>query len=136
MGRKKSMHYREQANMFHEVPPNWMHLKGRIDIWWIVADGGILILLPFLLCKHRVWQHCKVRLFAVADAASGDNEEDIYKELKSYVNDFRLDVEVHVKKIDGGLDGVGGMTPEDDIAGDSFKKAEAWGPRRQPSDVS
>ena len=26
-----------------------------IDIWWIVYDGGLLLLLPYLLSKHSVW---------------------------------------------------------------------------------
>ena len=29
--------------------------RGTIDIWWIVHDGGLLLLLPFLLSKHAVW---------------------------------------------------------------------------------
>lgn len=28
--------------------------EGHIDIWWIVHDGGMLMLLPFLLCQHKV----------------------------------------------------------------------------------
>ena len=29
--------------------------RGTIDIWWVVHDGGLLLLLPFLLSKHEVW---------------------------------------------------------------------------------
>lgn len=29
--------------------------KKSIDIWWIVYDGGLLLLLPFLLSKHSAW---------------------------------------------------------------------------------
>lgn len=28
---------------------------GHIDVWWIVHDGGLLMLLPFLLRQHKVW---------------------------------------------------------------------------------
>lgn len=70
-------------------------LRGTIDIWWIVADGGILLLLPFLLQKHRVWQGCSLRLFALA---SDEEDPDLVKsELQRYLSDFRLDVQVHVK---------------------------------------
>lgn len=41
-------------------------LTGTIDVWWIMHDGGLLILLPFLLRQHRVWRGCKMRVFAVA----------------------------------------------------------------------
>ena len=27
---------------------------GNIDVWWIVHDGGMLMLLPFLLRQHKV----------------------------------------------------------------------------------
>jgi len=72
-------------------------LTGTIDIWWIVADGGILLLLPFLLQKHRVWQSCSLRLFALA---SDEEDPDLVKgELQRYLSDFRLNVEVRVKSV-------------------------------------
>lgn len=30
--------------------------EGHIDVWWIVHDGGMLMLLPFLLRHHKVGQ--------------------------------------------------------------------------------
>lgn len=27
--------------------------EGNIDVWWIVHDGGMLMLLPFLLRQHK-----------------------------------------------------------------------------------
>ena len=43
------------------VPKNIMHfpargerLQGTIDVWWIVHDGGLLMLLPWLLRQHKV----------------------------------------------------------------------------------
>lgn len=34
--------------------------EGNIDVWWIVHDGGMLMLLPFLLKQHKVVMggHC------------------------------------------------------------------------------
>jgi potassium/chloride transporter 4/5/6 len=82
-----------------ELLPNLQEsLTGTIDIWWIVADGGILLLLPFLLKKHRVWHNCPMRLFAVA--RQEDDPERAKKELEGFVSDFRLNVEVHVKVIE------------------------------------
>ena len=28
--------------------------EGTIDVWWVVHDGGLLMLLPFLLKQHKV----------------------------------------------------------------------------------
>lgn len=37
-----------------------------IDVWWVVHDGGLLLLVPFLLSQHKVWRSgVKIRLFAV-----------------------------------------------------------------------
>ncbi|XP_065915947.1 solute carrier family 12 member 4-like isoform X4 [Dysidea avara] len=40
--------------------------RGNIDIWWVVHDGGLLMLLPFLLRQHKVWRQCHLRIFTVA----------------------------------------------------------------------
>jgi len=40
---------------------------GTIDVWWIVHDGGLLTLLPYLLKQHKVWKDCKTRIFTVAE---------------------------------------------------------------------
>jgi len=77
-------------------------LVGTIDVWWIVGDGGVLLLLPFLLKKHKVWHGCKTRLFVVADRV-GTDPEQLGQDLKTYVKDFRLDVEVFVQVLDTGL---------------------------------
>uniref|UniRef100_A0A7S0AM74 Amino acid permease/ SLC12A domain-containing protein n=1 Tax=Pyrodinium bahamense TaxID=73915 RepID=A0A7S0AM74_9DINO len=74
-------------------------LNGHIDIWWIVGDGGILLLLPFLLAKHRVWHHCRTRLFVLAEKV-GDDPEQVRQETQTYVNDFRLNIEVFVQVVD------------------------------------
>jgi len=79
-----------------EFPPLGERLVGTIDIWWIVADGGILLLLPFLLSKHSCWQKCRTRLFAVAEEV-GDDPDMVKEELTQYIRDFRLNIEVHVK---------------------------------------
>lgn len=47
-------------------PSNEDRMKGHIDIWWVVHDGGLLMLLPFLLRQHKVWKHCYLRIFTVA----------------------------------------------------------------------
>lgn len=40
--------------------------EGRtLDVWWVVQDGGLLLLLPFLLKRSKVFAGCQLRLFAV-----------------------------------------------------------------------
>ena len=47
-------------------PSNVDRMKGNIDVWWVVHDGGLLMLLPFLLRQHKVWRSCHLRIFTVA----------------------------------------------------------------------
>ena len=47
-------------------PERSCRLNGTIDIWWIVHDGGMLILLSFLLQQNKVWKGCQIRIFTVA----------------------------------------------------------------------
>jgi len=47
-------------------PDNNARLEGYIDVWWIVHDGGMMILILFLLRQHKVWRKCKLRIFTVA----------------------------------------------------------------------
>mmetsp|Transcript_29306 Transcript_29306/g.76791 ORF Transcript_29306/g.76791 Transcript_29306/m.76791 type:complete len:584 (-) Transcript_29306:169-1920(-) len=83
----------------HLWPNSLVRLGGYIDIWWIVGSGDILLLLPHLLRKHRVWRECRTRLWVLADKAA-DDPVKIKQELKHYVTEFRLEIEVHVKVVD------------------------------------
>lgn len=43
------------AKNIDHFPANQERLKeGTVDVWWIVHDGGLLMLLPFLLSQHKV----------------------------------------------------------------------------------
>ncbi|CAL1532293.1 unnamed protein product, partial [Lymnaea stagnalis] len=63
-------------------PSKGMRLTGTIDIWWIVNDGGMLLLLGHLLRRHKTWSKCKLRLFSVA--GEEDNTVQIKKDLETY----------------------------------------------------
>ncbi|XP_056376161.1 solute carrier family 12 member 7 isoform X3 [Hyla sarda] len=68
--------------------------EGNIDVWWIVHDGGMLMLLPFLLRQHKVWKKCRMRIFTVAQMA--DNSIQMKKDLQMFLYHLRLDAEVEV----------------------------------------
>ncbi|XP_073813225.1 solute carrier family 12 member kcc isoform X9 [Musca autumnalis] len=69
-------------------------IGGNIDIWWIVHDGGLLMLLPFLLKQHRTWRNCKLRIFTVAQME--DNSIQMKKDLKTFLYHLRIEAEVEV----------------------------------------
>ncbi|XP_051969312.1 solute carrier family 12 member 7 isoform X3 [Xyrauchen texanus] len=65
--------------------------EGTIDVWWIVHDGGMLMLLPFLLRQHKVWRKCKMRIFTVAQM--DDNSIQMKKDLQMFLYHLRLNAE-------------------------------------------
>ncbi|XP_044298919.1 solute carrier family 12 member 7 isoform X11 [Varanus komodoensis] len=68
--------------------------EGNIDVWWIVHDGGMLMLLPFLLKQHKVWRKCKMRIFTVAQM--DDNSIQMKKDLQMFLYHLRISAEVEV----------------------------------------
>ena len=79
----------EQEVAFKEKP------KGTIDVWWLSDDGGLTILIPYLLSIHRYWKNCKLRIFTPASThALKSNELRMANLLKRFRIDFTSVVEV------------------------------------------
>ena len=68
--------------------------NGSIDIWWILHDGGLLMLIPYLLQRHKVWRDCKLRLFTVS--LETDNSFEIKRNLIQYMAHLRIEAQVFV----------------------------------------
>ncbi|VDO05018.1 unnamed protein product [Haemonchus placei] len=56
-------------------------------------DGGILMLIAYLLKQHKVWRGCTLRIFAIGDNDPSKNEE-IRKGLQKYIYMLRIDADV------------------------------------------
>lgn len=69
--------------------------KGTIDVWWLFDDGGLTILIPYLLSIHSYWKDCKLRIFTPASThALKSNELRMANLLKRFRIDFTSVVEV------------------------------------------
>merc|ERR1712088_1138527 len=75
-------------------PDSGDKVEGNIDIWWVVHDGGLLMLLPFLLKQHRTWKNCKLRIFSVAQPE--DNSIQMKKDLKTFLYHLRIEADIDV----------------------------------------
>ena len=69
-----------------------------IDVWWIVHDGGLLMLLPHLLKQHKVWKGCKTRIFTVAQKE--DNSIKMRDDLKMFLYHLRIEAEIEIVELD------------------------------------
>lgn len=63
-------------------------------MWWVVHDGGLLLLLSFLLRQHRSWRNCRLRLFTVAQME--DNSIKMKEDLVQFLYQLRIEAEVEV----------------------------------------
>lgn len=79
---------------YESWPDSGDKMGGTIDIWWIVLDGGLLMLIPFLLKQHRTWKNAKLRIFTVAQM--DDNSIQMKRDLAAWVYALRIEADVDV----------------------------------------
>lgn len=41
--------------------------SGNIDVWWLYDDGGLTLLLPYILTTRQQFSECKLRVFTLAN---------------------------------------------------------------------
>ena len=60
--------HNQKINIFHRQTPK----KGFMDIWWLYDDGGLTILIPYLISQRKHWHECKLRIFIQAKKSGND----------------------------------------------------------------
>nr|XP_033326435.1 bumetanide-sensitive sodium-(potassium)-chloride cotransporter isoform X2 [Megalopta genalis] len=64
------------------------HKNGTIDVWWLYDDGGLTILLPYIISTRSNWEHCKMRIFALANHKQDIGAQE--KEMAEIMAKFRI----------------------------------------------
>lgn len=85
------------AKNITEFPHMKQRLRGTIDVYWIVQDGGLCLLIAYLLTQHKVWRRCKIRVIAIAQ--ENDNNVKIQKDLHDYVYKLRINATILVVEL-------------------------------------
>ncbi|KAF2897247.1 hypothetical protein ILUMI_08928, partial [Ignelater luminosus] len=62
---------------------------GTIDVWWLYDDGGLTLLLPYIISTRRNWSTCRLRVFALANKR--DELEFEHRNMASMLAKFRID---------------------------------------------
>ena len=65
-----------------------------IDVWWIVHDGGLMLLLSVLLRRHRLWRFSRLRVFTVYSPSTGETREGARAKVQNYLFRIRVPAEV------------------------------------------
>ncbi|CRK92474.1 CLUMA_CG006045, isoform C [Clunio marinus] len=60
-----------------------------IDVWWLYDDGGLTLLLPYIISTRRNWNTCRLRVFALANKHSELEFEQ--RSMASLLSKFRID---------------------------------------------
>ncbi|XP_041078373.1 LOW QUALITY PROTEIN: solute carrier family 12 member 3 [Polyodon spathula] len=63
--------------------------KKTIDICWLFDDGGLTLLIPYLLTCKKHWRNCKVRVFVAGQLNRGRGAESSLRQIR--LNEILLD---------------------------------------------
>ncbi|CAK9010272.1 Solute carrier family 12 member 6 (Electroneutral potassium-chloride cotransporter 3) (K-Cl cotransporter 3) [Durusdinium trenchii] len=78
--------------------------QSTIDVWWMIHDGGFLILLSWLLTQHRNWRQSQIRVFTLAENVSEERAKSAGEVLSRTLRERRLfDVDVEVILADDAM---------------------------------
>ncbi|MGH0176816.1 UNVERIFIED_CONTAM: hypothetical protein FKN15_078043 [Acipenser sinensis] len=62
--------------------------KGTIDVWWLFDDGGLTLLIPYLLTNKKKWKDCKIRVFIGGKINRIDHDR---RTMATLLSKFRMD---------------------------------------------
>ncbi|XP_067665686.1 solute carrier family 12 member 2-like isoform X1 [Haliotis asinina] len=71
-------------NMFKRHPK-----KGTIDVWWLFDDGGLTLLIPYILTTKAHWRGCKLRVFT-AGTKKGELDRE-QRQMATLLSKFRIE---------------------------------------------
>ncbi|KAM4531995.1 solute carrier family 12 member 2 isoform 1-T1 [Fundulus diaphanus] len=62
--------------------------KGTVDVWWLFDDGGLTLLIPYLLTNKKRWKECKIRVFIGGKINRIDHDR---RAMATLLSKFRID---------------------------------------------
>ena len=81
------------------VPISPDNTPATIDLYWVVRDGGLMLLLAQVLMRSSPFRRCAMRVFVVSECA--DKSEPLRQDVKRFLYELRIDAEVVVLEMDG-----------------------------------
>uniref|UniRef100_A0A8C2EDW0 Solute carrier family 12 member 2 n=1 Tax=Cyprinus carpio TaxID=7962 RepID=A0A8C2EDW0_CYPCA len=112
--------------------------KGTIDVWWLFDDGGLTLLIPYLIANKKKWKDCKIRVFIGGKINRIDHDR---RAMATLLSKFRIDFsditvlgDINTKPKSEGLTEFAQMIEpyklrEDDMeqeAAEKLKSEEPW----------
>uniref|UniRef100_A0A8C4R0C4 Solute carrier family 12 member 3 n=1 Tax=Eptatretus burgeri TaxID=7764 RepID=A0A8C4R0C4_EPTBU len=78
-----------EQKLFHESQ-QYRHKQssGTVDVWWLFDDGGLTLLIPYILTTKKKWQNCRIRIFIGGKINRMDHDKRM---MATLLNKFRID---------------------------------------------
>ncbi|KAI5098152.1 solute carrier family 12 member 3 [Silurus meridionalis] len=64
--------------------------KKTIDVYWLFDDGGLTLLLPYLLKRKKRWGRCKVRVFVGGEIQHVEEQKQDVKRFEDLLAPYRV----------------------------------------------
>uniref|UniRef100_A0A4W5R5Y4 Solute carrier family 12 member 2 n=1 Tax=Hucho hucho TaxID=62062 RepID=A0A4W5R5Y4_9TELE len=64
--------------------------KGTVDVWWLFDDGGLALLIPYLLTEKKKWKDCKIRLFIGGKINRIDHDRRAVLSFEEMIEPYKL----------------------------------------------
>ncbi|KAJ8714745.1 hypothetical protein PYW07_002970 [Mythimna separata] len=78
-----------RTSSFTSVEQFTKRQAGTVDVWWLYDDGGLTLLLPYILSTRRAWSSCPLRVFTLANKNTELEIEE--RNMASLLSKFRID---------------------------------------------
>ncbi|XP_069138674.1 solute carrier family 12 member 2-like isoform X2 [Argopecten irradians] len=63
--------------------------RGTIDVWWLFDDGGLTLLIPYILTTKLYWGNCRLRIF-IAGTKRGEIDRE-QRQMATLLSKFRIE---------------------------------------------
>ncbi|ESN92099.1 hypothetical protein HELRODRAFT_116093 [Helobdella robusta] len=63
--------------------------RGFIDVWWLFDDGGLTLLIPYLLSTKKLWKNCQLRVYIAGSKATELDREQ--RQMANLLSKFRIE---------------------------------------------
>ncbi|CAI0545488.1 unnamed protein product [Linum tenue] len=103
-----------------EWPNEYQKQYGTIDLYWIVRDGGLMLLLSQLLLTKESFESCKIQVFCIAEEDS--DAEELKADVKKFLYDLRMQAEVIVISMRSWHSNAEGSQPDESL--EAFNAAQ------------
>lgn len=83
----------EQNDETKQLPDNVVakdtRNKGFIDVWWLFDDGGLTLLIPYILTTKKQWKGCKLRVYMAGSKKSALDRDQ--RHMATLLSKFRIE---------------------------------------------